>query len=84
MAGNGTIHPCQLPTASLMDLALLTLDDIAALYKTTRTRARLIVKMPGFPQFAPGTTWRQPRWIESEVWTFIRRGRPPRVDEDAE
>lgn len=67
-----------------MDLALLTLDDIAAIYKTNRSKARNIVKTPGFPDFAPGTTWRQPRWIESEVWTFIRRGRPPQDDEDAE
>lgn len=56
---------------------LLTLDDIAALYKVKRERARdNLVKLPGFPDLAPGTTWRQPRWVAAEVRAFIRRRSP--------
>lgn len=58
---------------------LMTYDDIAALYKTTREQARdSIVKQPGFPDYAPGTTWRKPRWLRSEVMAFLRRKVPRR------
>ncbi len=51
---------------------LLTIDDIAKLYKVNRPRARdTIVKQPGFPDIAPGSTWRLPRWRASDVWAFI-------------
>ena len=53
---------------------LLTLDDIAAMYKVSRWQARdNIVKAPGFPAYAPGTTWKKPRWLASEVRAFLRR-----------
>jgi hypothetical protein len=56
---------------------LLTINDIAALYKVKRERARdSIVKLPGFPDIAPGTTWKQPRWVAAEVRAFIRRRSP--------
>lgn len=56
---------------------LLTIDDIAALYKVSREHARdTIVKQPGFPTIAPGTTWRMPRWVGDEVLAYIRR-KPP-------
>jgi predicted RNA-binding protein with PUA-like domain len=65
---------------------LLTLDDIAAMYKVSRWQARdNIVKAPGFPAYAPGTTWKKPRWLASEVRAFLRR-RPaqiPHVDGNA-
>jgi len=57
---------------------LLTLDDIAALYKVSRWQARdNIVKAPGFPAYAPGTTWKKPRWLASEVRAFLRRKPAP-------
>lgn len=53
---------------------LMTYDDIASLYKTTRDKARrYIVKRPGFPDIAPGSTWRDPRWLSSEVRAYLRR-----------
>lgn len=53
---------------------ILTIDDIATLYKVGRERARdTIVKQPGFPAIAPGSTWRQPRWVGAEVLAYIRR-----------
>lgn len=58
---------------------ILTIDDIAELYKTTRSKAqRYIVKRPGFPSIAPGSTWRDPRWVGVEVRAYIRR-RPARI-----
>ncbi len=52
---------------------LLTIDDIAALYKVQRRTARdEVVKSPGFPQHAPGTSWKKPRWLASEVMRFLK------------
>lgn len=60
-----------------MNDEILTIDDIASLYKVSRERARdTIVKQPGFPEFAPGSTWRLPRWVASEVRAYIRRQSP--------
>jgi hypothetical protein len=54
---------------------LLTLDDIAALYKVNRRQARdAIVKAPGFPPIAPGTSPRKPRWPAVAVRRYIRQG----------
>lgn len=56
---------------------ILTIDDIASLYKVSRERARdTIVKRPDFPELAPGSTWRQPRWVAAEVRAYIRRRSP--------
>lgn len=53
---------------------LLTIDDIAALYKVSRYHARdCIVKLPGFPDLAPGSSRRSPRWLRSEVRAFLYR-----------
>lgn len=53
---------------------LLTIDDIAALYKCSRWTARdSIVKTPGFPPRAPGTTWKKPRWLASDVRRWMKR-----------
>lgn len=53
---------------------LLTLDDIAELYKVSRWQARdSVVKSEGFPPIAPGTTWKKPRWLASDVRRFLRR-----------
>ena len=57
-----------------MTTDLLTIDDIAALYRVSRWHARdNIVKAPDFPKIAPGTTWKKPRWVASEVRDFIKR-----------
>lgn len=70
-----------------MNDEILTIDDIAAMYKVSRERARdTIVKQPGFPDIAPGSTWRLPRWVAAEVRAFVRRRSPqnsPRVREAA-
>lgn len=60
-----------------MNDEILTIDDIAGMYKVSRERARdTIVKQPGFPELAPGSTWRLPRWVGVEVRSYIRRRSP--------
>jgi hypothetical protein len=57
-----------------MNDELLTIDDIATLYKVSRWQARdTIVKAAGFPDIAPGTSWKKPRWLASDVRSFLRR-----------
>lgn len=66
-----------------MTSELLNYDDIAALYKTTRSKAqRYIVKRPGFPEIAPGSTWRDPRWLATEVRAYLRR-KPAKIPQEA-
>lgn len=53
---------------------LLTIDDIAAIYKLSRDHVRdRLVKTPGFPELAPGSSRRSPRWLRSEVRAFLYR-----------
>lgn len=53
---------------------LMTLDDIAALYRCSRRHARdIIVKLIGFPFQAPGATPRNPLWLRTEVRAFLHR-----------
>lgn len=53
---------------------LVGLDDIAELYGCSRWKARdHIVKSPGFPDIVPGSSWKQPRWLASDVRQFLRR-----------
>ena len=53
---------------------LLTLEDIAKMYSVPLKRARdAIVKSPGFPPEAPGSSPRNRRWLRSEVLAFINR-----------
>jgi hypothetical protein len=55
---------------------LLNLDDIAALYRCSRRHARdVIVKLVGFPEFAPGSTQRRPLWLRKDVRAFLHRKR---------
>jgi hypothetical protein len=57
-----------------MNEELLTLDDIASMYRCTRRHARdVIVKVVGFPPFAPGSTQRNPLWLRVEVRAFLHR-----------
>ncbi len=53
---------------------LLTLEDIAALYRCSYRHARdVIVKLVGFPELAPGSTPRHPLWLRIEVQAYLRR-----------
>ena len=53
-------------------MTLLTLDDITAMVKLSRNHVRdVLVKSPGFPQRAPGTGPRKPRWKPEEVQKFF-------------
>jgi hypothetical protein len=51
---------------------LLTLDDIAKLWKVRREFARrYIVRRPGFPDPAPGSTRKNLRWREPDIHAFL-------------
>ena len=53
---------------------LLTLSELADLYRCSRRHARdVIVKLVGFPEIAPGSTPRNPLWIRAEIRAFIHR-----------
>lgn len=57
-----------------MNDELLTIDDIAGLYRCSRRNARdVIVKLIGFPIPAPGSTQRKPLWLRTEVRAFLHR-----------
>lgn len=52
---------------------LMNLDDIAALWKVERDYARrYLTKLPEFPEPAPGSTRKNPRWRASDVDAFIK------------
>lgn len=51
---------------------LLDLDDIAQRWKVEREYARrYLVKRPGFPDPAPGSTRKNQRWRASDIEHFI-------------
>lgn len=53
---------------------LLTLDDLASMYRCSRRHARdVVTKLIGFPELAPGSTPRNPLWLRVEVRAFIHR-----------
>lgn len=53
---------------------LMDLGDLAALYRCSRRHARdVIAKLVGFPELAPGSTTRHPRWLRTEVRAFLHR-----------
>jgi hypothetical protein len=50
---------------------MLSLDDIAALWKVPRDYARdVLVKQEGFPAPAPGSTRKFQRWLRRDVELF--------------
>lgn len=60
-----------------MNHELLTLDDIADLYRCSRRHARdVITKMVGFPELAPGSTPRNPLYVRVEVRAYLHRKKP--------
>jgi hypothetical protein len=53
---------------------LLTISDVADLYKCSTRHARdVITKLVGFPSIAPGSTMRHPRWLRIEVRAYLHR-----------
>ena len=52
-------------------MKLLTIDNIADLYQCARSRAERIVRDPGFPEPAPGSSPRFRRWREDDVLAFL-------------
>lgn len=61
---------------------LMTLDDLAELYKCSRRHARdVITKLPAFPDPAPGSTTFRPRWLTVEVLAFLHRKNPEKSPE---
>ncbi len=53
---------------------LLTLSELAELYRCSRRHARdVIVKQIGFPVIAPGSTPRNPLWLRVEVRAYLHR-----------
>lgn len=53
---------------------LLTLDDLADMYRCSRRHARdVITKLLGFPKSAPGSTARNPLWLRLEIRNFLHR-----------
>lgn len=56
-----------------MTTDLMTLEDIARMWKVTREHARrYIVRLPEFPDPAPGSTRKNQRWLAREVQRFIQ------------
>jgi hypothetical protein len=59
---------------------LMTIDDIAALYRCSRRHARdVIVKLIGFPELAPGSTRIKHLWLRDEVRDFLYRRTPTKA-----
>jgi hypothetical protein len=53
-------------------IELLDLDDIAKLYRVSRRHARdVLVKQPGFPTQAPGTSSKIPLWSAAKIQAYI-------------
>lgn len=51
---------------------LMTLDDIAKLWKVSTEHARrYLVRLPEFPEPAPGSTRKNRRWRASDVQAFL-------------
>lgn len=56
---------------------LYSLDDIAKLYRVSRRHARdVLVKQPGFPPQAPGTSSKIPLWLEDDLEDYLNRRAP--------
>lgn len=53
-------------------IELMNIDDIAALYRVSRRHARdVLVKQPGFPAPAPGTSSKIPLWSAAKIRAYI-------------
>lgn len=57
---------------------LLTLDDIAALYRVTRQYARdVLTKRGDFPARVPGSTRANPLWLRESIMDYLRSATSP-------
>lgn len=53
-------------------IELMDLDDIAKLYRVSRRHARdVLVKQPGFPPPAPGTSSKIPLWHADKIRAYV-------------
>jgi hypothetical protein len=60
-------------------IELMDLNDIAKLYRVSRRHARdVLVKQPGFPPPAPGTSVRIPLWLKKDLEDYLS-GKTPRT-----
>ena len=51
---------------------LVSLTDIAVMYRVTRRYARdFLVKKPGFPKPAEGSTRKNPVWLEASLREYM-------------
>ena len=55
-----------------MTIKLLSLDEVASMYRVTRRYARdSLVKTPGFPAPVPGSTRKNPLWLEEQLKQYM-------------
>jgi hypothetical protein len=55
-----------------MTIVLLSLDDVASMYRVTRRYARdYLVKTPGFPAPVAGSTRKNPLWLEDKLKEYM-------------
>lgn len=53
---------------------LLTLQDLAGLYRCSYRHARdVVTKIIGFPDIAPGSSPRNPLWLTEDVRNFLQK-----------
>lgn len=53
-------------------IELMNIDDIATLYRVSRRHARdVLVKQPGFPKPAPGSSPKIPLWHADKIRAYI-------------
>jgi hypothetical protein len=65
-------------------LITLDLDEIAALYRTSRRQARdVVVKTPGFPMPIPGCGKQGRVWLADDVRRFMSRRSTGRATQPA-
>jgi len=64
---------------------LMSLDDIAALHRCDRERARtVIVRRPGFPREVPTSTRKNRLWLRAEVMAYLMRNYAESTQSDAQ
>jgi hypothetical protein len=52
---------------------LLTLQDIADIYRTSYRQARdVVTKHPGFPKPIPASSSHRPLWLRETIEAFVR------------
>ena len=55
-----------------MAIELLSLDEVASMYRVTRRYARdYLVKTPGFPAPVQGSSRKNPLWLEEQLRQYM-------------